>query len=89
MRGIVYSAGTERENYQAAFDVDAIVFAAFFGDNPPPGTERYADPIGPKYADGVSWIYPTDEVSEPILTAAGKGPFEEMDPEAWYEPVDP
>lgn len=86
MRGIVYSSGTSEENYQSAFDVDAIVFSAFFGGSPPQGTTRYADPVGPQYVDGLSWLYPTDEMSELILEAAGKGPFVEMDPEVWFAP---
>lgn len=83
MRGIVFSAGTSEENYQAAFGLDAVVFPIVF-PNGAPGTTRYADPV--RHPGGVMWAYPADEVSEPILVAEELGTVVELEAASWSPP---
>ena len=87
MRGIVFTNGTERENYQAAFDIDASVFAAYFGPTPPAGTTRIADPVGPKYLDGKTWLYPVYEEFEALTASLNLGTIVDVDDADWFEPV--
>lgn len=83
MRGIVFSGGTSEENYQAAFDLDGVVFPVVY-PNGAPGTTRYADPV--RHPNGSTWAYPADEVSEPILVAAEQGPIVELTQSEWFPP---
>lgn len=87
MRGIVFSSGTNAENYQAAFDADIPVFAAYFAGNPPEGTTRIADPVGPFYVDGKTWAYEVPADFEELVASLNIGAIVDIDMADVYPPV--
>lgn len=87
MRGIIFSSGTSQENYQAAYDVDIPLFAAFFGGNPPEGTYRIEDPIGPFWLDSKTWCYPVGPDFEELANSLSLGTIVDVSWEDVYPPV--